>query len=93
MLQAWKAGNPSRARALVECQHHEADEADLRGFERRCRHGLFAPREVATLSVHEGAWEVWASAWSPDGKHVALGRLFGHLELWDWREDRLVARL
>jgi WD40 repeat protein/serine/threonine protein kinase len=92
-LQAWEAGNPSRARALLERQRPQPEEEDLRGFEWRYLHGLFAPREVRTLAVKEGTREVWASAWSPDGKHAALGGLFGNVELWDWAAQQRVGTI
>jgi WD40 repeat protein len=83
-LQAWESGNPSRARALLERQRPKPGEEDLRGFEWRYLYGRFQPQEIATLSLHSGKGEVWGSAWSADGKHVALGTFNSKVEVWDW---------
>jgi WD40 repeat protein/serine/threonine protein kinase len=83
-LQAWESGNPSRARALLERQRPKPDEEDLRGFEWRYLYGLSRTQEIATLHLQSGAREVWGSAWSPDGKYVALGSYGAKVELWDW---------
>jgi WD40 repeat protein/serine/threonine protein kinase len=83
-LQAWEAGNPSRARALLERQRPKPGEEDLRGFEWRYLYGLTRPHEVATLHLQSGTHEVWGTAWSPDGKYLAMGTIDSKVELWDW---------
>ena len=90
-LQSWEEGSPSRARALLERQRPKPGEEDLRGFEWRYLYGLFRPREIKTLRL-EGD-EVWASAWSPDGRAIAMGSVSGRLELWDWQAARKLESL
>jgi WD40 repeat protein/serine/threonine protein kinase len=87
-LRFWEAGNVNQLAELLDNYAPQSNEEDLRGFEwyylRRLCHD---PAHI--LREHDG--EVYAAAFSPDGKRLVSGGQDGRLVCWDLPTRRVTA--
>ena len=89
--EAWDTTNIVRLRELVESQEPHSGEEDLRGFEWRYLWRLYHQNGERFALRHD--IEVWAVAFSPDGKTLATGDDNGLLSVWDTVDGRLLTAL
>jgi eukaryotic-like serine/threonine-protein kinase len=89
--QAWETTNIGRLRELVENQLPRDGEEDLRGFEWRYLWRLYHHNGERFTLQHD--IEVWAIAFSPDGKLLATGDDAGLLRLWDTVTGQQIAEM
>src|SRR5262245_57509883 len=89
--QSLKLNNLGRARRLLDRHRPQPGEADLRGWEWRYLGQLTRSSALVTLASRPtGGWSV---SFSPDGRHLVVIWLDGHVDLWDVPGRRLVRSL
>jgi WD40 repeat protein/serine/threonine protein kinase len=89
--QALRANNLGRAQELLNAQHPQPGQLDLRGWEWRYLWQLCQSDALFTLCQHSN--EVCSLAVSADGKWVAVGDSDGALSVWNLPGREEVARL
>jgi WD40 repeat protein len=87
-LQNIGADKHGAAAALLDRYAAPGAGEDLRGFEWHLARELNRSNEAASLDSMNG--QVWAVAWSPDGRWIAAGAQ--SFRLWEWLEGRAVLR-
>jgi serine/threonine protein kinase len=89
--QSLKLNNLGRARRLLDRHRPQPGEEDLRGWEWRYLWQL--SRSSALVTLTNRPTRGWSVSFSPDGRHLAVVWLDGHVDLWDVPGRRLVRSL
>jgi WD40 repeat protein/serine/threonine protein kinase len=79
--QAWEENNVGRVLRILERHMPKPGEPDLRGFE--WRHLWRLCRRTLEATVVAGSYKSHKVAFSPDGKTLAVGYLYGRVDLFD----------